>query len=435
MSGSSCYYPNGDLSTAGDIPCSSGNGVQCCPQGWTCQDNGLCYLQNEQYYGRYTCTDKSWQSSGCPHICTHGNTAAGDEAVLSCGDGFCCDANRPDANGDDSKGCCKTSTARFQLSNRQMVSRDSPASTSSSQTQPPTPTTPASSPISSSDSDSDDGDDDNGDDDDGPSHISTPSSTTISTHPSSTSSSTTISTHPFPTPSSSTVSTHPSSDVSSRTPASISPHPIAHTSVLVVTSVVSKPGRGSSTVVSSKTSIIAEPAATSAASTSSPTASKHNDIGKIVGPAVAVPLAVIALAGLLFFVWRRRKQRKDFYDSNNHAGYEPKDPVDMYAAHKTNVPKMPELESGDPQKTPSGTAPPSYRGVSGVANTLNIGSSNPTSPGLASSAARNSEPPGTTPVPPGGSPSMPQGPAGGTEPSELPGSTYHPYRPPGKPGP
>lgn len=67
----SCYYPNGDLSKENDIPCSSAPGSACCPMNWQCLDNGLCYLDNAQYYGRYTCTDKSWKSSGCPQICTH----------------------------------------------------------------------------------------------------------------------------------------------------------------------------------------------------------------------------------------------------------------------------------------------------------------------------------------------------------------------------
>ena len=70
MSSATCYYPNGVPSQGGDIPCSSGDGGQCCPQGWTCQDNGLCYLENQQYYGRYTCTDQSWKSDQCPKICT-----------------------------------------------------------------------------------------------------------------------------------------------------------------------------------------------------------------------------------------------------------------------------------------------------------------------------------------------------------------------------
>lgn len=66
----SCFYPNGNPSLEDDIPCSTGSAVGCCPLDWTCQPNGLCYLQNENYYGRYTCTDQDW-GIGCPNICTY----------------------------------------------------------------------------------------------------------------------------------------------------------------------------------------------------------------------------------------------------------------------------------------------------------------------------------------------------------------------------
>lgn len=66
MSSAQCFYPNGDPSKEDDIPCGSKGAVACCPLNWSCQANGLCYLQNEHYYGRYTCTDKSWKSPGCP---------------------------------------------------------------------------------------------------------------------------------------------------------------------------------------------------------------------------------------------------------------------------------------------------------------------------------------------------------------------------------
>lgn len=65
-----CYYPNGDLATAGDAPCSSGSNSNCCPYQWECQSNGLCYLENADIYGRYTCTDESWQSGECTQLCT-----------------------------------------------------------------------------------------------------------------------------------------------------------------------------------------------------------------------------------------------------------------------------------------------------------------------------------------------------------------------------
>ena len=59
--GQQCYYPNGNLSP-NDVPCSSESGSACCPNGWECLSNGLCYLPNEAYLGRYTCTDSNWQS-------------------------------------------------------------------------------------------------------------------------------------------------------------------------------------------------------------------------------------------------------------------------------------------------------------------------------------------------------------------------------------
>ena len=69
-SNASCFYPNGNPSLEDDIPCGTGFAVACCPLNWACEANGLCYLANEDYYGRYTCTDKSW-SPGCPEICTY----------------------------------------------------------------------------------------------------------------------------------------------------------------------------------------------------------------------------------------------------------------------------------------------------------------------------------------------------------------------------
>ena len=64
-----CYYPNGDVAKDSK-PCSSG--VMCCPDTWDCLSNGLCQLRNAGYFGRYSCTDKSWsQDSGCPQFCTN----------------------------------------------------------------------------------------------------------------------------------------------------------------------------------------------------------------------------------------------------------------------------------------------------------------------------------------------------------------------------
>lgn len=67
-----CYYPNGALAATDDHPCSSDGYSTCCPLNWQCLSNGLCYLENEGYLGRYTCTDSAWESDNCPNICTHG---------------------------------------------------------------------------------------------------------------------------------------------------------------------------------------------------------------------------------------------------------------------------------------------------------------------------------------------------------------------------
>ncbi|KXL44659.1 MAG: hypothetical protein FE78DRAFT_113906, partial [Acidomyces sp. 'richmondensis'] len=63
------------------------NGGMCCPYQWACLSNGLCYNPVAQIYGRYTCTDQTWQSTSCPELCTQNNTAAGDEAITQCASG------------------------------------------------------------------------------------------------------------------------------------------------------------------------------------------------------------------------------------------------------------------------------------------------------------------------------------------------------------
>ena len=80
--GQTCYYPNGDISTS-DYPCSSDVDGLCCPLNWQCLSNGLCYLDNAQYYGRYTCTDQTWSSPGCPEICTDGSHSQHRVAPMS----------------------------------------------------------------------------------------------------------------------------------------------------------------------------------------------------------------------------------------------------------------------------------------------------------------------------------------------------------------
>ena len=72
-----CYYPNGDPSP-NDFQCFPQGGA-CCPEGWECFTNGLCYLLQENYFERHSCTDQSWSDPNCPHICTYGEQV---ESVL-----------------------------------------------------------------------------------------------------------------------------------------------------------------------------------------------------------------------------------------------------------------------------------------------------------------------------------------------------------------
>jgi hypothetical protein len=64
-------YPNG-AEAPGEKPCA-GDGSACCPDKWACLDNGLCYYEPSNLYGRYSCADKDWKSEGCPsNLCTYG---------------------------------------------------------------------------------------------------------------------------------------------------------------------------------------------------------------------------------------------------------------------------------------------------------------------------------------------------------------------------
>lgn len=51
MSNAQYFYPNGNPSLEDDIPCGPGSAVGYRPLNWACLANGLCYIQNENYYG------------------------------------------------------------------------------------------------------------------------------------------------------------------------------------------------------------------------------------------------------------------------------------------------------------------------------------------------------------------------------------------------
>lgn len=146
MSNALCFYPNGNPSLEDDIPCGVGSAVGCCPLNWACLANGLCYLQNENYYGRYTCTDQSW-GPGCPNICTYNDTAKGNEAVLECTtDSYCCDTNRPELSGGTD--CCNASPSRFSIDGNAEVPSTSD-SVAASSTYSPVQPVPISAPTTS----------------------------------------------------------------------------------------------------------------------------------------------------------------------------------------------------------------------------------------------------------------------------------------------
>lgn len=102
-----CYYPNGSAAPDTEKPCSSAQGSACCPESWQCLDNGLCYYPPDNLHGRYSCTDKSWNSPGCPkNLCTYDMKAAGGESITQCSnhnDNWCCNADAQHVN------CCQES--------------------------------------------------------------------------------------------------------------------------------------------------------------------------------------------------------------------------------------------------------------------------------------------------------------------------------------
>lgn len=101
-----CFFPDGSVAPDSSS-CSTTSTGQCCPLNWQCLSNGLCWLETESFFGRYSCTDQAWQSASCPQICTHNLTAGGNEAVRQCPDGrYCCD-------GDRSFDCCDTANANY----------------------------------------------------------------------------------------------------------------------------------------------------------------------------------------------------------------------------------------------------------------------------------------------------------------------------------
>ncbi|OQO02662.1 hypothetical protein B0A48_12191 [Cryoendolithus antarcticus] len=242
-----CYYPNGDLSTI-DYPCSSDGGA-CCPLNWRCLSNGLCYLENENYFERHTCTDKNWGSS-CPDFCTYNGTAPGNEAILQCDDDtYCCDWNRVSGN------CCNKAATSFDLAQGTQIALISA-------TAPRTPATSSAGITSSS---------------------TTTTAGTISSTPTSTASQST-------TQETTTASSLPTT---------------AQTSTAVMVSTPTSSGASPTTITQVRT-LISTPS-TTPSSTTSPA---PHSLAPIIGPAVGVPLFLALLAPLAFLLIRRRRKAK-----------------------------------------------------------------------------------------------------------------------------
>ena len=464
----SCYYPDGSPSKENDIPCNTSGYGPCCPDQWQCESNGLCYLENEGYYGRYTCTDQTWQSSSCPQICTHGIfhlmlartemkltedvdlTADGNEAVLECTSGsYCCDSNRPELSGGTA--CCEAGAPRFSLAALPLLppyddgdggaSASSAAPSPASSTQPPPPPSSAAAPTSSSSTPPPPA---------SPSSAAaqtTSSSTTPPPPPSSSTAAQTSSTPPSSTPTSNTPtstfqtsstpltsSTAPSTTQTSapQTPStsttptkdpsrsSLSAPGPSNPSIMVITETVTSDG-SQSTLVSSVTSNVA-----GSASTSAPTKQSH--LGAEVGGPIGGFVALIALA-ILLRCWRRRRSRR--------SGSTPR-------ILQTNFIHVdPKSVVSSPFTRSSGTAPPDSLRSSTLVGTQDQHPQSaelhgsPTAGTLRNSRGseftRNAETGATTSPRQSGLPAMSEGGVGRTIAAELPAttSTYRPYRPPG----
>lgn len=83
-----CYFPDGSLANT-DYPClqvsSDSNFTFCCGNDdWICSSNKVCTKTTgpQILYARGSCTDVSWQSSGCPHFCKQSKSAVWTVLIL-----------------------------------------------------------------------------------------------------------------------------------------------------------------------------------------------------------------------------------------------------------------------------------------------------------------------------------------------------------------
>ncbi|KAK1069497.1 hypothetical protein LTR74_004822 [Friedmanniomyces endolithicus] len=378
-----CYYPDGNLTKGPDAACSSGGGT-CCPYQWECLSNGLCYLPTANYYGRYTCTDATWQSSNCPQLCTEGNTAVGDEALLQCSDGsWCCD-------GDRSFNCCTTANTNYFLL---------PQGTSyASITSVPSPT-PVASPVSGNSAAS--------------TSVATPTTPGGSSQQQSASSGGALSTTTSTTPPSSSASPPASSTsdsmTSAATAASKSKSSSSTASSTAASTDVTTNTDGSLSTVVFYSTVSAVPVASGQPSSGPSPSSSSTHMGLTIGLAVGIPVFLLACAMIAFLLWKRPKTNKQIHASSHLSEYEPVT-TDKYGHQVGHVAPNGRASEIDSYPVAMG------RSKSGHKSELQ-GS-------LHSPALSN-----TSPKPPGYSPVSPNLNTVAEQPAELWGG-YVPYRPP-----
>lgn len=340
-----CYYPNG-AEAKGEKPCASGDGSACCPDKWACLDNGLCYYEPDNLYGRYSCTDKDWKAEGCPsNLCTYGMQAAGGEGIPQCsnhGNQWCCDGDRTNVD------CCQESPEPrpfFSLDDGQQYAIIGQSTANSA------PNLASITGLVSEDGNS-------------------PSSTR-------------------PPPSSSSDSSSSDSSSSDSSSATTTPSPTPITSV---SESVSSGSDGVRTFTSTQVTTFTPAATPAGASEPSTTSQKKSKIPIIVGCAVGIPVA-LAFLGILIWLLRKRSHQK----KNAAYGEKP----DSYA----NGNDTPEFAGGAKFKNANGQNA-KYRqdGMPGVAElpSQTVGPERPVSmlPGKAELGGGPGFAPGTTPVAP-----------------------------------
>ncbi|KAF2006601.1 hypothetical protein P154DRAFT_550835 [Amniculicola lignicola CBS 123094] len=281
-----CYYPNGK--EAPEKPCSSAEGSACCPDKWECLDNGLCHYEPDNLFGRYSCTDQSWEAPGCPsNLCTYNMGAIGGESITQCSNHdnqWCCNADATHVN------CCQESPEPRPFFNLQDGKAYATVG-SSTASDAPNLASITGSATSGSDSSS-------------------------STEP------------PSSSPQSQSAGSPSSSPVASKDEATTTPSPTTPTAPTTpITSLQTSLSSGTNGIQTIIITSIITPAAAASTSTSTPppSSSKKSNLPIIVGCAVGIPLFLTLVAILIWLLHKRKQQRhaKTPYPEHHHAETSP----------------------------------------------------------------------------------------------------------------